>query len=93
MSEESPALTYRSEHYPPSWNQKVPTRVRMAKTVYSDVPVFMTGGERLAALAGAEYDVWVNSQGAVTAILEDGKKLGLKPYEFEIIEWCEPTGK
>ena len=88
MSENtSPALTHRSKHYPAAWHQKVPKRVRMAKTVYSDVPVFMTGGERLAALDGKEYNVWVNSQGAVTAILEDGQRLGLKPYEFEIIEW------
>jgi hypothetical protein len=87
---DSPALQYRSEHYPASWNQKVPRRVRMAKTVTSELPPIVLvsqGLSRLAAIGGREYDVWCNSHGAVTAILEGGELLGLRPYEFEIIAW------
>ena len=36
-------------------------------------------------------EVHVNSHGAISARLSNGKNLGLKPYEFEIIEWHEPV--
>lgn len=90
--ESSPALTERSRHYPASWHQRVPRRVKMAKTVFSDRVVGQPiSTDRMAALAGQEYDVWVNSHGAVTAILhdDDNRLLGLNPYEFEVIAWHE----
>jgi len=85
---DSPALKEQSKHYPSSWKGKVPKRVRMTTTVRTDVPLppFLTAERDL------EGDVWVNSHGAVSILLEKGA-LGLKPYEFEIIEWHEQGGK
>lgn len=86
-SNDSPALRVRSEHYPASWHDRVPKRIKMAKAVRSDLrfPPFLT------ARKDAEYPCWVNSHGAVAAILEDGRNLGVKPYEFEVVEWHEPV--
>jgi hypothetical protein len=39
------------------------------------------------AVIGRVLPVWTNSYGAVAAVFEDGEKLGLKPGEFEIVEW------
>ena len=41
------------------------------------------------AVAGEIYEAWTNSHGAVSAILPDGH-LGVKPDEFEIVEWSSP---
>jgi hypothetical protein len=83
---DSPALKSQSDGYPASWYGKVPKRVKMAKTVTSDLPF----GPRHRAEIGKEYDCWVNSHGAVAAILISGDRsdlLGVKLYEFEVIEW------
>jgi hypothetical protein len=58
----------------------------MAKTVRSDIPFLLSGFQRVA-LEGHEYDAWVNSHGAVAAVLDKGERLGVRPYEFEVIEW------
>lgn len=79
----SPALTYQSDSYPASWHGKVPKRIKMAKTITSDFPFPPV----LRALKDDVCDCWVNSHGAVAAILCDGQRLGVKPYEFEVIEW------
>ena len=84
MKNDSPALTEQSEHYPASWGGKVPLRVRMEVTVISEIP-----GEQCSAVVGREYDAWVNSYGALSAILEDGEMLGLKPHEFTVTAWHE----
>lgn len=81
----SPALDYQSRSYPIPWYGKVPSRVKMTKTVRPDFPCSLT--QIGQALIGIEYPVWVNSHGAVTAILPNGEKLGLKPDEFEIVEF------
>jgi hypothetical protein len=83
----SAALDHQSEHYPASWHGRVPKRVRMAKMVGSDMPMLISPA--MTAHKGQEYEVWVNSHGAVAAILPDGRRLGLRPYEFEVIEWHE----
>lgn len=83
----SPALSSRSELYPPVWGDKVPKRVRMAKTVHPDFPFFMNGGDANVGTKGQEYDAWVNSHGAVAIVLSNGELLGVKPYEFEVIEF------
>lgn len=83
----SSALKNQSEHYPPVWKGKVPKRVKMAKTVTSDLPIFLQKTESIIAEGGKEYYVYCNSHGAISAILPNGEKLGLKPYEFEVIEW------
>lgn len=92
MEKISPALTFQSEHYPASWFGKVPKRVRMATSVRPDFPFFLVEGKKnMVAQKGMEYEVYVNSQGAIAAILPEGE-LGLKPYEFEIIEWWHKKG-
>jgi len=88
---DSPALQTRSEHYPASWHQKVPKRIKMSKTVMSDLPMFRFQVP-MRAVSGMEYECWVNSHGALCAILDHGEgdnMLGLKPYEFEVIGWHE----
>ncbi len=79
----SPALLSRSELYPAAWRGRVPKRIRMMKTVRSDFPCI----SRLIAPKGGEYNAWVNSHGAVAAVLPIGEMLGVRPYEFEVIEW------
>lgn len=71
---DSPALSYQSEHYPSSWHGKVPRRVRLTTRVWSDFPFKFLEVEK-----GVEVPVWVNSHGAVAAILPNGDTLGLKP--------------
>lgn len=89
-AQESPALTIKSTRkgsfaYP--FGGKVPLRVRMKKTVTSDIPMIAMSKEDFWCIEGIEYYAWVNSYGAVSAILENGDQLGLKPEEFDIIEW------
>lgn len=62
--QDSPALKERSENYPPCWRDRVPLRVKMAKTVCSEMPFLPS----IEAKIGQEYDVWVNSHGALSAI-------------------------
>lgn len=88
----SPALQWRCDrtgkaHYPYNWFDKVPLKVRMATTVESDLKEFIPVPEGTVALAHGEYYVWVNSYGAVSAILSNGQKLGLVPKEFVVTEW------
>jgi hypothetical protein len=89
-AQESPALTMKSTRkgkfaYP--FGDKVPLRVRMNQKVTSDVPYPQLPNYSPICVQGSEYYVWVNSYGAVAAILENGEQLGLKPGEFEVIEW------
>ncbi|MCE5976675.1 hypothetical protein LVS58_07020 [Pseudomonas sp. JR33AA] len=44
-------------------------------------------GDAPVAKSGQTYPVWTNSHGAVTAVMEDGTRLGLRPAEFEIESW------
>lgn len=82
--EASPALTIQNVgYYPPHWKKKVPKRVRATRNVRSELPF----GERTYARREIEYDVYVNSNGAVCAILPDGELLGLKPDEFKVVDW------
>lgn len=89
---ESPALKERSTMkgelaYPASWGDKVPLRVRMKETVTPDLVTLVEPAEGTVCVQGNEYYVWVNSYGAVCAILENGEHLGIKPDEFEVTEW------
>ena len=86
------ALIHQSEHYPASWRGMVPKRVKMATTVRPDFPACLTWPDDSCCDNGEEYDVYVNSHGAISAVLPNGKNLGLKPYEFEVIEWHEFRG-
>lgn len=89
--DQSPALHERSDWYPRDrFGDRVPLRIRMLENVRSEVPFLMApygvAGTVRVALAGREYPAWVNSHGAVVALLEDGQ-LGVKPAEFEVTAW------
>ena len=83
---DSPALKEQASDYPFAWHGKVPARVLMDTTVKSELP---WERNRFIAHMGLQYDAYVNSYGAVCAILPDGEMIGLKPYEFTVLEWHE----
>lgn len=84
-----PALHKRSSCYP--FGDRVPRTVRMLKTVTADpmpgIGLAYIKGDAPVAKAGQIYPVWTNSHGAVTAVMEDGTRLGLRPEEFEVESW------
>jgi len=88
----SAALQWQSDRegdflYPKQWEGKVPLKVRMLKTVTSDLPMIFPDSADMITVAKNEYYVYVNSYGAISAFLPNGKQLGLKPDEFEVIEF------
>ena len=91
----SPALKWQSDKkgraaYPANFRGRVPLKVKVAKTVRPDLIEFapILGIKKdTVCLKDNEYLVWVNSYGAVSAILENGEKLGLLPSEFDVTEW------
>ena len=91
----SPALKWQSDRkgraaYPANYRGRVPLKVKVAKTVRPDLielaPILGIKKDTIC-LKDNEYFVWVNSYGAVSAILENGEKLGLIPSEFDVTEW------
>lgn len=82
---QSPALKQKSSSYPPAWEGKVPLKVRVLTKACSDVPAFIA--PPIVIDKGAEPYVYVNAHGAVSAIIGSGYTLGLKPSEFEVIQW------
>lgn len=84
-----PALHQRSDSYP--FGDRVPRTVRMLKTVTADpmpgIGLAYIKGDAPVAKEGQTYPVWTNSHGAVTAVMEDGTRLGLRPEEFEVDSW------
>lgn len=86
----SPALISQSEandrsSYPANFRSKVPLKVKLAKTVTSDMPFLEKAN--IICKKDQEYHVYVNSYGAVSAILLNGEKLSLLPSEFDVTEW------
>ena len=77
-----------TQSYQAYFNGRIPLKVRMNITVESELP-FPLCLDVWPCVFNREYYVTVNSYGAVTAIHEDGTTLGLKPGEFQIIEWHE----
>lgn len=91
-----PALHTRGKGYP--FGDRVPRRIRMRKTVAGDpMPILgfalANGRAPQVAVNGMELDAWTNSWGAVCAVFPDGEKLGVKPDEFEVIEWHVEQGE
>lgn len=86
-----PAMKWISDDYPARFNRRVPKVIRMLKTVESDV-LWVKEYNGLVAEIQMLYPAWTNSYGAVAAVLDDGRKLGVKPDEFEVVEWwnCDP---
>lgn len=71
--------------YPEQWERQVPLKVKMKTTVRPDFPQIFPSKE--ICIEGIEYYCQVNSYGALSAILPDGEYLGLKPGEFEVVEF------
>ncbi len=88
---ESPALFGKSKHYPKRYAGKVPSKIRMIKTVHSDIAFFVPR-KILWAYELQEYECWVNCHGAVVAITADGE-LGVKPDEFVVVEYHQSRNK
>lgn len=63
----------------PKW---VPSKVRLESTVRGDFPV----GHQTVAAAG-DHDCESNKWGAISVKGDDGKMLGLRPAEFEVLDW------
>lgn len=61
----------------------------MLKTVTVDLSEFLETNPVPVAPAGSKLPVWTNSHGAVAVILQGNIQLGVRPGEFEIIEWLE----
>lgn len=84
-----PALHKRSESYP--FGDRVPRTVRMFTTVVPDpmprIASALLQGDGPICPEGQIFPVWTNSHGAVAAVLPDGKRLGLRPSEFEVDTW------
>jgi hypothetical protein len=88
----SPALQWKSNRkgraaYPANFRGRVPLKVKLAKTVTADFSNFFPNKKHIKAIKDNEYYVWVNSYGAVSAILPNGEHLGLLPSEFDVVEW------
>ncbi|WP_282366529.1 DUF4406 domain-containing protein [Pseudomonas sp. PS02290] len=84
-----PALHSRSDGYP--FGNRVPRTVRMVKTVTAD-PMPVLGysyikGAVPTAVISQTFPAWTNKHGAVSAVMPDGQKLGLKCGEFEVASW------
>ena len=82
-----PAFEDQAPDYP--WPGSVPVRVRMTKTVHSDGWWgYISAAARLRAVFGQEYEAYTNRYGAVSVWVM-GEKLGVKPDEFQVVEFCE----
>lgn len=85
-----PAMTVRHTDKGYPFGDRVPKRVRMTKTVTSDFIPGTTingGDDPLVAINATTFAAWTNSYGAVAVHTPDGRKLGVKPDEFEVVEW------
>jgi len=86
----SPALTKQHKtQYASKYKGRVPLKIKCLKTVVSDLWFLSDSNKNTICEAPKEYYVWVNSYGAISAILPNGKLLGLKQDEYEITEWHE----
>ena len=86
----SPALTHQSKGYPANYRGRVPKKIRMAKTLYPDDVCGISLGKPGTMLELDQvYFCWVNSNGAVAGWCDNGEKLGVKPGEFDVVEWYD----
>lgn len=62
----------------------IPFKIKLSKSIHGDWPI----GHDTVAKEG-EYYCFCNQYGAVSVTAQNGRKLGLKPGEFEVLEWTE----
>jgi hypothetical protein len=86
-----PAMKVRHHDKGYPFGNRVPKRVRMTRTVTSDflpgTAISVTGDDPLVAVNKQLLDAWTNSYGAVAVYMPNGKTLGVKPGEFEVVDW------
>ena len=82
-----PALRERLHEKGYPFGENVPLSICMKRTVGADFPMLADTKEK--AKRDMWYPAWTNSYGAVSVMLPDGKLLGVKPDEFEVVEWLE----
>lgn len=86
-----PAMMVRHADKGYPFGNKVPKRIRMKQTVTSDIipgtSISVTDDNPLVAVYSQTFEAWTNSYGAVAAHMPNGKKLGVKPGEFSVVEW------
>ena len=70
------------------WGSQLPKRVKMKVDVYPDM-LFFVKDKSICCLKGEVYDVEISQHGAVSVIF-GVDRLGLKPKEFEVVEWFRP---
>lgn len=91
---ESPALKQQSKSYPKNFDGKVPLRIKMVCNVRPDPwagAIGQSGGPGTILRIDYIYEAYTNSNGAVCGICDNGFKLGVKPDEFEVVEWYDPN--
>lgn len=86
-----PARHSQSEDYPARFMGRVPKTIRMRRTIQPDEPMRSLSAAWRGVIAehGMLYPAHTNSHGAVSAVMDNGQKLGVKPDEFEITEWYD----
>lgn len=85
-SEPSPALTHQAPDYPVEWLSRVPAQIVMVVAVDRADPV--PDCYYSHALWRGEYVCWVDSHGAVSAVLNCGHRVRVKPEEFEVTRFA-----
>lgn len=86
MSNNDKALNYYRAAIEKKRPDYVPARVRLKCSVSSDFPLFSAEGQGYVALAG-DHDCQSNQWGAISVRAANGKMLGVKPAEFEVLKW------
>jgi len=88
---ENEHLSCAVEYYRAGLEQRapkfVPSRVRLHGPVRGDFPI----GHLTLAEAG-DHDCDSNRYGAISVRAANGKMLGVKPAEFDVITWRENNG-
>jgi hypothetical protein len=88
-----PALHVRKIDRGYPFGNRVPKTVRLTRTVTTDILPglgFISSNPKVA-VNSETFPAWTNSYGAVAAVFPDGETLGLKPGEFEVVEWTDLT--
>ena len=71
------------------WGDRFPKKVKMRRTIKPDMPI-LCKDPSIKCIRDEIYDVKMNPYGAVYVQFH-GETLGLKPDEFDVIEYFDPT--
>lgn len=80
-----------SKHWPPTYRNRIPVKVRMAKDLGPDMwAILGRGTPKIWVKKDDELEVVCNQHGAMAVVTPYGN-LGVRPLECDIIEWREPN--